>query len=134
VPVAVSADSESWTETLLAELDTAAAVPLMYPYPSPEQAEAWNLSEEHVLTLDPAAGAQVKGFGNLMYVRLFEGANTIVLRVPVYFVPKAKVALVGLELISAYFEVHALPGGDWELTLRPDYQKQQIALRADHLR
>lgn len=132
--MAISPDGEDWTETLLAELDTAAALPLMYPYPSPEQAEVWNLSEEHLLTLDPAAGARVSGFGNLMYVRLFEGAHTVVLRVPVYFVPKAKVALVGLELISTYFEVHAAPGGDWELTLRPDHQKHEIPVRADHLR
>lgn len=130
VALALSRDGVHWSDEQLAEVDTAAALTVLYPWED-KAAMAWGLSTDHLLTLGPAAGADLVAYANQMHVRLFSGADTLELETPVYFLPGCHAPLIGLELLTTYFDIRATAGGDWELTPREDRRGMVLPIRDD---
>ncbi len=130
VALALSRDGVNWSDEQLAEIDTAASLTVLYPWED-SAAIAWALSTDHLLTFGPAAGSDVAAYGNQMHVRLFSGPDTLELETPVYFLPGCHTPLIGPELLTTYFDIHALAGGDWELTPREDRRALVLVMRDD---
>lgn len=130
VALALSPDGVRWSDEQLAEVDTGAALTIVYPWDE-MTATAWGLSTDHLLTVGPAAGDELVAYGNHMHVRLFSGSDMLELETPVYFLSGCHVPLIGLELIAQYFDLQAIDGGDWEMTLREDRRSVVLPIRDD---